>query len=132
MSERPITIEECAAIRSLDRSLSEYVQGNRYARDDYDLRLDALIALARPHLFLLPEAPTNTGAQGEAAAAAPDPHTGSGGLITTEGLRDALHQMWADIREGHFQPSQHDWAEDCFNYLLRELDRQSEAPKVAA
>ncbi len=74
------------------------------------------------------------------SAAAANPGSGSripadsrdGDLFTGAGLRAALHQMWADIGEGHFQPSQHDWPEDAFAYLTREMQRQSDEAALDA
>lgn len=117
---------------------------------DYETALDQIIRIARPNLFAVakqasPESPTpplSPEASGAAAAGvASSPPAGSGhpspsvtaGLLTYEGLHDALIAFHAELHEGTFQPDPGtDAATQQFNYIIRHAERQSDEAEFAA
>lgn len=144
---RTITIDEIALVNELYHRAEALKQQRASNIDDvprglYEVTLCALFDIVRPApsaseiaLKLIPESPPpppSPGAMaGEAAATPADPPGGGGGLITDEGLYDALVACHRDLREGHFQPSLHDWPGDVFNYIIRHAARQSDEAALA-
>lgn len=51
----------------------------------------------------------------------------TGGLLTFEGLHDALVACHRDLTEGHFQPSPICWADDVTRYIIRHAERLGES-----
>jgi hypothetical protein len=136
---RQITLTEAYLVERLSDHIAE---ARRLGKTPmyYESRLNDLIAIARPQLLASPPAPLSPGASA-GAAASPIPAGGGNplspsatdaDLFTGAGLREALHQMWADIGENHFQPDQHNWAEDAFAYLTRQMARQSDQAALDA
>jgi hypothetical protein len=84
---------------------------------------------------LIPESPPASSlsprAAGRAAGRTPRPPLTGGALITEEGLLDALTALHADLTDGHFQPNLRDWPAEVHAYLMRHLERQSEAADTA-
>jgi hypothetical protein len=72
----------------------------------------------------------------EAAAEGAIPLPGSGttypsGLLTFEGLHDALIACHRDMCEGHFQFAPRDWPGEMLHYIIRHAEQQDEAREAA-
>jgi hypothetical protein len=77
-----------------------------------------------------PASPLSPDATGAAASTIP-PQAG-GGLITEEGLRDALAEWQIDTISGVVQVSIDGWVDQIHTYILRHCDRQTETAESAA
>lgn len=87
-----------------------------------------------------PTATLSPGASGAAAAGvASSPPAGGGhlspcvtaGLLTYEGLLDALTAYQADVFGGHVQPDAEGWARQTFDFIIRHAERQSDEAALA-
>lgn len=153
---REITLKETATVKHLAEQSAELataaLTGEPMERlqEGYERLLGDLIALARPGptageiaLKLIPEPPTaplSPGASGAAAAGvASSPPAGgdhlspcvTGGLLTYEGLHDALVAYQADVFGGHVQPDAEGWAKQTFDFIIRHAERASDEAELA-
>lgn len=81
---------------------------------------------------LIPETPGAPDPEAPGRAAGQNlPPTG-GALVTEEGLRDALVELHAELRQGTYQPDLRDWPNSVADYIVRHCDRQTEQLAEAA
>lgn len=137
---RQITLEEAALVIQLEHRVAALLRGDQSSRQPYEATLDQLVKLARPALTarqiaeaLIPETPSAPDPDAPVAAAGPSlrpPKTG-GGLVTEEGLRDALAEWQIDTISGVVQISIDGWVDQIHTYILRHCARQTEAREAA-
>jgi hypothetical protein len=136
---RQITLNEMKLVKELGEhtdSIIRFVQNNLasdgFAEEQYEAGIDALIALARPEFTPSPTAPQPLGESGETAAAPAsrsnalghnDATRSSGGLITDEGLLDALISFQHDT---FGRSTDESWARQIHTHILKHASAQQE------
>ena len=141
MAERLISTAELAALSDLHQAASQllaardFLSGNirmigndphEKAAETYLYKLGTFAALA---IAPFPTAPRSPGASGETAAG-PATLTG-GGLITEEGLLDALEAYHRDAFGGQFHRDATSWASQLCAFILRHCEQPGEARESA-